>query len=356
VAQVLSTYCTACHSDPPAPGALAGLVTYTDLMATSHEDPTKNEAQLSLSRMQDTSKPMPPTGLPPAADVTTFQTWVNGGYPKGTCGGSSGSSSGGGSGSGSGTQGGDGGSSVAVGLPCDVAAVFANCTACHSDPPLASALAGLVTYSDLMATSHLDATKNEAQESLALMQNASLPMPPSGLPPASDVTTLQNWVNAGYPMGSCADAGSPPPTVNVFNNTPPFASHTGPSTHNAGMDCLNCHGSSAGCTGGGDCAPLFGFGGTLYDGSGNPVAGAEVRLVDANGNGTSVYTGPEGTFYGSASFVGPAHVGARNATSTQEMLTALQSGSQPPATSGGGGCSGCHCTGTGCTIAPIHLP
>jgi hypothetical protein len=264
-----------------------------------------------------------------------------------------------------------------------VATVFANgCTGCHSDPPVTGALAGLVTYADLMATSHEDPSKNEAQLSLSRMQNMSSPMPPSGLPPAADVTTLQNWINAGYPMGSCAsaapdggsgsgsggggsgggsggssgggssgsrgDGGSPPPS-GVFGNAPPYSSNTGQSTHNAGQDCMSCHNGTTN-------APTFKFGGTLYDGNGKAVSGAEVRFVDANGAATSVYTGPSGTFYrGGSGFTGPAHVGVRNATSTQEMLTGLQSTSQPPASTGGA-CSACHCTGTSCTMPVIHLP
>jgi hypothetical protein len=212
-----------------------------------------------------------------------------------------------------------------------------------------------------MATSHGDPTKNEAQLSLSHMQDSSSPMPPSGLLPASDVTTLQNWINAGYPMGTCAtggadggsagaDGGGSPVPPNVFVNAPPFSAHTGNSTHNAGKDCMQCH------AGGGGDAPRFSFGGTLYDGSGNAVSGAEVRLLDANGNGTSVYTGPAGTFYSrGSSFAGPAYIGVRNASSTQEMLAALPSGSQPPASTGGA-CGACHCSGTGCAIAPIHLP
>ena len=94
----------------------------------------------------------------------------------------------------------------------------------------------------------------------------------------------------------------------------------------------------------------------MYDASGAAVSGAEVRFVDANGTATSVYTGPSGTFYKSgAGFTGPGHIGVRNATATQEMFTALQSTSQPPASTGGA-CSACHCTGSGCTVAPIHLP
>jgi hypothetical protein len=79
-------------------------------------------------------------------------------------------------------------------------------------------------------------------------------------------------------------------------------------------------------------------------------------MVDASGTPTSVYSGPSGTFYKSGSgFAGPAHIGVRNATSEQDMLIALQSGAQAPASTGGA-CSACHCTGSGCTVAPIHLP
>jgi hypothetical protein len=71
----------------------------------------------------------------------------------------------------------------------------------------------------------------------------------------------------------------------------------------------------------------FTFAGTLTDGNGGPVAGAEVRLVDANNNAISVYTGPEGNFHSSTPWVGPAHVGARDATNTELMVTSLQAGS-----------------------------
>ena len=100
----------------------------------------------------------------------------------------------------------------------------------------------------------------------------------------------------------------------------------------------------------------FVFGGTVYDASGSAVAGAEVRFVDANNQATSVYSSSSGTFYlRGGGFSGPAHIGIRNASSIQNMHTALQSGSQPPASSGGA-CGACHCTGGSCTISAIHLP
>ena len=251
---------------------------------------------------------------------------------------------------------------AASGVPCDVATILtASCTSCHADPPIAGSLAGLVTYSDLMATAHEDATKNEAQVSLARMQNASSPMPPGGLLPAAAITTLKNWIDAGYPKGAAcgaagggsgADAGATPAPApaSVFTGAPAFVAQTGPTTHNAGLDCMGCHGGTVAN------APSFEFGGTLYDGSGNPVVGAEVRFVDGSGKAASVYTSSTGTFYESGTgFTGPANVGARNAAGAHDMITALQSGAQSPASSGGA-CSACHCSGTGCTQGLIHLP
>lgn len=257
-----------------------------------------------------------------------------------------------GSGSGGGVSG-AGGSPAASGVPCDVATYLAaKCTACHGNPPLPSALAGLVTYADLKATSKEDPTKNEAELSLARMKNAASPMPPGALPSASDVAILESWINAGYPMGTCggaagADGGvvvTPPPPPSVFEGAPAFVARTGPSAHNADQDCMRCHQN-----GGGE-APQFSLGGTLRDPSGGAVSGAEVRLVDANGNATSVHTASNGTFYMRGSgFAAPAHVGVRDATSTQDMFSALQAAN-------GGACSSCHCSGGSCTVPPIHLP
>ena len=238
-------------------------------------------------------------------------------------------------------------------LPCDVQTVLAaKCTACHSDPPINNSLAGLVTYSDLMASAKEDPTKNEAELSVARMQNTMLPMPPAALnspPTAADIATLQGWISAGYPSGACdTDGGSGAETgpgvsvVDVFAGQPPFAAGIGRPTHNAGRNCLQCHSGN-----GGDDAGPFLFGGTLYDAAGNPVVGAEVRVVDAKGVSYSVFTGPTGTFYkGGGPLAAPAHTGVRDATHKALMIS--------PVTVGG--CSSCHCSGPGCTTTAIHLP
>lgn len=237
-------------------------------------------------------------------------------------------------------------------LPCDVAAVLASkCTACHSDPPISGALSGLVTYSDLLSTAKEDSTRNEAQLSVLRMQSTTSPMPPaSANAPAtsSDISTLQAWINAGYPSGTCgadagaaADAGPAITVVDVFQGRPAFQSQVGPSSHNAGQNCMNCH-----ANGGGE-APRFLFGGTLYDGHGAAVSGAEVRVVDHNGTAYTVYTASNGNFYqtGTALAV-PAHAGARNAAGSALMISGVSNG----------GCTSCHCSGSNCATTQMHLP
>jgi hypothetical protein len=183
------------------------------------------------------------------------------------------------------------------------------------------------------------------------MQSASSPMPPASVnAPAtsSDIATLQAWIDAGYPSGACGgdggasvDAGPAITVVDVFGGRPAFASRVGPSSHNAGQDCMGCH-----ATGGGE-APRFLFGGTLYNGSGAAVSGAEVRVVDANGTGYSVYTASNGNFYQTGGGLAtPAHAGARNASGSELMVSSLTNG----------GCNSCHCTGSSCATTRIHLP
>ncbi len=248
-------------------------------------------------------------------------------------------------------------------VPANVASLLGSkCNGCHSDPPPPSYLTGLVTLADLMATSHLDPTKNEAQESVALMTltSGATAMPIGTGSPAADIAVLQSWITGGYatvacgPTSSSGSGTSSSTPSGVFANAPAFAapSSSGKSAHNAGQNCLSCH--KSGGSSGSD-AKAFTAAGTVYDATGKGVGGAEVRIVDANNNATSVYTGSTGTFYFTGAWTAPAKIGVRNASAVQNMNTPLLSGSQPPASSGGA-CSACHCTGGSCTIAAVHLP
>jgi hypothetical protein len=147
--------------------------------------------------------------------------------------------------------------------------------------------------------------------------------------------------DGGVPVAT-VDAGMtetgappPPPPPSVFNGAGAFVSTTAADTHNAGQNCMNgCHNHG------------FTFAGTLTNGAGAPVAGAEVRLVDSTGAAISVFTGPSGNFHSSTPFTGAAHVGARTATKTVNMVGTI--------TAASGGCNGCHATGG--TVTPIHVP
>jgi hypothetical protein len=294
-------------------------------------------------------------GEAPADSLLTWDNSQKGGEvtDSGASGATTSSTSGSGSGSGSGsssgsgtTSGGSGTVSGATGVPCDVATVYAEkCTGCHSDPPVNGSLSGLVTLTDLTATAKEDTTKTEIELSVVRMQSTTSPMPPASVgnpATAADIATLQNWITAGTPAGSC-DAGAVGGTSsNVFTGQPAFATKAGPDgNHNAGRDCLSCHDGSGE-------APQFIFAGTLYDGSGNAVSGAEIRVVDAAGKADSVYSASDGNFYerGSTAFAAPGHAGARDATTTNLMVSQVTNG----------GCNSCHCTGSTCTTAPLHVP
>jgi hypothetical protein len=196
-----------------------------------------------------------------------------------------------------------------------------------------------------MATAKEDSTKNEAQLSLSRMQNSASPMPPASVnmpATATDISALQTWINSGYPSGpACAADAGTPPTTGVFSGstgyTAPGSSCSG--QHNAGKNCLQCHNGSN--------QTQFTFAGTLYDGSGNAVVGAEVRVVDSTGKGVSTYSCSNGNFYvKGGSLATPGHTGARNAANSASMVSSLTNG----------GCNSCHCSGSGCTTTAIHLP
>jgi hypothetical protein len=85
----LGNRCQTCHGAIPAGGAPSTLLTYQNLTAPSKSDPTQTEAAMAVSRMQNTTLPMPPRPGTPAtaADVAVLQTWIAAGYPMGSCGG-----------------------------------------------------------------------------------------------------------------------------------------------------------------------------------------------------------------------------------------------------------------------------
>lgn len=130
-----------------------------------------------------------------------------------------------------------------TGLPCDVAAALSSCAgSCHANPPSGGAPISLVTYADLTADSTAYPGQTEAQRCVARMQDGT--MPPGGGVSPNDVLTLQSWISAGYPQGSCggdAAADSAPVTVCTSGKN---AGTGGSPTMDPGRACIACHGST----------------------------------------------------------------------------------------------------------------
>ncbi len=84
VQTVLADRCWSCHGVTPTQDAPTALTTYEAL--TTKGAGGKTQAELSLERMKNTGKPMPPSGVPSADAVAAFEAWIAAGTPRGTCG------------------------------------------------------------------------------------------------------------------------------------------------------------------------------------------------------------------------------------------------------------------------------
>ncbi len=85
VADVLAKRCTGCHGTALTGGAPNALTSYDDLATASKTDPSKSYAQLSIDRINDRKKPMPPEGGMAPAEIAILQKWIADGMPKGDC-------------------------------------------------------------------------------------------------------------------------------------------------------------------------------------------------------------------------------------------------------------------------------
>ncbi len=301
--------CVGCHTSPPVGGAPMPLLSYADLAAASPKGGTY--ADRALLRMEDAVAPMPPAPAPleTPANIATFQMWITHGLPMGACGG------GGGSAASSSASTGAGGAPPQTGIPCDVATVLGDCIGCHTSPPVAGAPMPLLSYADLAAASPKGGTY--ADRSLARMQDALAPMPPSpaAAESAANIAAFQAWVSGGLPMGNCGgvDGGAPNPydTPDVCTSNIDWAGGEGDwgnypkSAMHPGDKCIDCH-THPGNYGLPDTGPSLWFGGTVYPtahefdecfGINGQQAATTVEITDANNHVVTAKVGVSGDFY-----------------------------------------------------------
>jgi mono/diheme cytochrome c family protein len=343
VSAVLLAKCASCHGA----SAAVPLLSYSDLSGPSKNHPALTNAQLSVARMTDSASPMPPTGLLPSMDVAPFQTWIDAGYPNGTCGGSGGGGGGAGGGSGGG-GGGAGDSGTVSGLPCDVSAMLVtNCISCHGS----SSAVPLLSYANLSGASTSHPGQTVAQLSSARMKNAASPMPPSGLLPATAATPLDNWIAAGYPQGTCGavDAGPDPfaAAAKCTSGTTWLFGNAGSKLMHPGVACIACHQSQ-------HEGPSYFIAGTVYPSAHEPnncnaalPSGVKVVVTGANGASFSLTPNAAGNFSSSSIPASPWHVSVTYAGRTRAMVAAVTNGD----------CNTCHTqTGAFGALGRILLP
>jgi hypothetical protein len=325
-----------------------------------------------------------------------MSNWINAKYPMGTCmpatTGTGGATGAGGAGAGGATGAGGAGGGTAAGLPCDVQTVFTtHCTTCHAATPVSGAPMPLVTRANLTAASFANAAQTFAQRAVMRMQGNPSQMPPApGTPPTSaEITTVNNWVLAGYPAGTCGTTVVPPPPdpLNAraicTSNTFWTQGNTGSPLMNPGLSCLSCHtggggggddsgggnsgpggGGNSGPGGGGDnggggddgAAALYTIAGTLYptghepdlcNGTAGAMAAARVVIVDAANQTITLTPNAAGNFFYAGAVTFPFHAKVTYQGRERIMVAAQSNGS----------CNACH-TQNGANGAPgrITLP
>ena len=306
----------------------------------------------------------------------------------GSASGSGGSTSGSGgatSGSGGATSGSGGSSCVPSSFPPDVQALLSSCSSCHGSTPVAGA-PSLVSYANLTAASTSYPGQTNAERAVVRLQSTSNPMPPAGSPrpSATQVSALQAWVTAGYPMTTCPSGngsggtnggggmgggGGAAATGGVSGSggasgsggSDPFAGPSvctsktmwtggdrGSASMNPGKACITCHRMGEG--------PTFAVAGTLYptahepdlcNGSNGSTTGARIVITDKNGKALTLTPNAVGNFSYQGTLATPFTASVTYMGRERRMVT--------PQTNGD--CNACHTT-SGAMSAPgrILLP
>lgn len=183
-----------------------------------------------------------------------------------------------------------------AGLPCAIKTLLSTrCQGCHARPPITGTTQSLLTYADLIALSSTNPSVTVAAHALQRMKDSVAPMPPAPAAQATseEITTLQNWLNAGAPRGKCefdphdpnADPYDAPP--NCSGGSYWTANDSGSPWMMPGNPCIACHVK----IGAANRAPLFTVAGTLYPTAHEPdkcwgtpeSIGAKIIITDANG-------------------------------------------------------------------------
>jgi hypothetical protein len=238
---------------------------------------------------------------------------------------------------------------VASGLPCDVAAAIGPCVACHGGTPIGGAPMSMLTYEQLVAPAPTMPGVSVVALSVTRMQDTVAPMPPGTTPTATaaDIATLQAWIAAGTPRGTCTGPTDPYGTPVMCSSGTHWThgNHESPEMH-PGMACNACHSTMR--------VRTFSIAGTLFPSAHEPDdcngiggTGATIDIVGADGRMQTLTANSAGNFYSQSPVTLPFTATVNYQGRSRAMIG--------PQTSGD--CNTCH-TETGTSAAPgrIMLP
>ena len=83
VKPILTKSCTGCHDGEGTGGSPMGLTKPADFTANAPVTKGKKVSETVSARIHDTTNPMPPRGLLPAADLAKLDAWIAAGSPAG---------------------------------------------------------------------------------------------------------------------------------------------------------------------------------------------------------------------------------------------------------------------------------
>jgi hypothetical protein len=290
VQQLMVQRCQGCHG--PVPRSPMSLVMRAHFVAPSVSTPAESVGQRSLARMRDSNRPMPPSGLLPASELTAFEQWVRAGFPVGvSCDGpDAGPMVDGGTGDVDGGLLVDAGA-LGDGLPCAVEDVLTQaCRSCHAAMPRAGAPMPLLSRSHFVAPSS-NASLSVGALSIRRMRDMAAPMPPGGILPSTQIAAVEMWVNAGMPAARCVnavDAGPDPYAgpVQCTSGRSWSGGNRGSQHMNPGRACISCH-TGVNAAEGEEKAPAQ-LGGTVF-----PTGREPDLCLGIPGSATVVLTGAD---------------------------------------------------------------
>jgi hypothetical protein len=214
-------------------------------------------------------------------------------------------------------------------------------------------LPALTSVAAFMAPARTAPSQATGAVAVARMQSTTTPMPPAPNAPAtaSEITTISNWVAAGYPAGAaCGGGGGGGGGASVCTSGKTYAgAGDGSPDMDPGQACISCHARSGGE------APTFSIGGTVYPTlhepdlcyGANSSSGAQVVITGADGRTLTLSPNAAGNFYSEMVVALPFSAKVVTSAGTRAMV----------ATQTSGDCNSCH-TQAGVNMAPgrIMLP